>query len=524
MPVSPLSIDLGAILHLAIFEASGIDTLPIVGRLPSWWVQDIGVLNSNNELKVHSPFLLEFLTDARQVWKSDTDATLSSALFEVGAALVQAMAVRHGSKNLLILRDLHICDDWLTPTLQSARSNLIQHERERVAHVRQVADITADRDEAFRREQLKSRVLANLSHEIRTPLATILGMVNAAQADHSAKADYLKAISSAANQMLALGNDILDLSKMQAERLELDAEPFSLLQFMQELDLQWKTLALDRQIEFQTKLAPNLPAQVTGDVVRLRQVLSNLVANAMKFTPRGSVTVELDRSVVQANSLRFTIVDTGVGILQKDLPFIFEAFTQVDACKKKRHEGAGLGLAIAGRLVRLMGGEICVESEPGKGSRFWFEANLPASTVEKTDQDSGIARSSPCQDIHVLVAEDHDLNRSIIVEMLVSAGATVTDVANGKEAVEECSAKRFDIILLDCQMPVMDGLTATAKIRNPSQANSLTPIIVLTAHAPHQGQEITSMYGTNRCLTKPIEAEELVRHVLDMTKRQARQM
>ena len=308
---------------------------------------------------------------------------------------------------------------------------------------------------------------------------------------------------------------------MQVQRLELDCQAFRLDRFLSDMRAEWDMLAGQRGIQFEVDISEDMPLEVFGDAFRLRQILSNLVGNATKFTEQGSVNLSVSKSQVRESAISFVVQDTGVGIEEEDLPKIFEAFTQVDASKKRRHEGAGLGLAIAGRLVRLMGGEINVRSEPGVGTRFWFDVDLPAKQKQSVAiTPTASATIAPdCSGLRILVAEDHDTNRSIIVEVLRRAGADVTDVENGVDAVNAWRAESYDLIVMDCHMPVVSGLEAIEIIRNEESSDDRIPILALTAYAMEDEKRTIIDKGADGYFTKPFEQQDLVRAVLATVKK-----
>ena len=257
-----------------------------------------------------------------------------------------------------------------------------------------------------------------------------------------------------------------------------------------------------------------------GDEIRLRQVLSNLLTNAVKFTESGTVTLRIRRSADDEGLLLFSVTDTGVGIAAGDLSTIFRPFTQVS--DRNRHEGAGLGLTIANQLVGLMGGELQVESELNQGSRFWFEVHLESDDSEATNIQQSEENSLRCDNLRVLVAEDHPLNRSIVVDMLTSAGALVTEATNGQEAVDACQSQRFDLIVIDCQMPELSGPAAIRRIRDEQNLNSRSAIILLTAYDLEIAGN-AEYSGVDRCLTKPIDGPALIRNAVELVADSVRQ-
>ena len=361
-----------------------------------------------------------------------------------------------------------------------------------------------------------------MSHEIRTPLTTILGMASLAQNASSIETvqGHLSGIISAANHLRLLSNDILDLSRIEADRMELDESPFSLTQLLEECNAGWQLRAKENGLRFDLEIDAAVTEAVIGDAFRLRQVLTNLVGNAFKFTEHGSVSLHVHRAPTPGY-LRFSVTDTGIGIAAADVPHIFDAFTQADGSSRHKHEGAGLGLAIAANLVSLMRGKIEVESVPGVGSTFRFEASLPTARVDSVlvDEvnelgDSGTESSA----IRVLVAEDHELNRSIIVETLETRGMEIVEAADGEQALSEWRRASFDVVLMDCQMPIMSGLDVMKIIRREEPEGTRVPIVALTAHAMREETQRLLDHGADLHMTKPFDISELATLVTNLAR------
>jgi signal transduction histidine kinase/CheY-like chemotaxis protein len=379
--------------------------------------------------------------------------------------------------------------------------------------------------------QAKSRFLAHMSHEIRTPMNVILGMSHLALSAQPSERqrNYLSKISGAAKNLLGIINDILDFSKIEAGEMTIESIPFSLEDLCQELESGVQMLLLDKPVEFRLSL-PTLGGKIVGDPLRLRQVLLNLVNNAVKFTKRGYV--RLDCAMRQEDEhgclLQFSVKDTGIGIPKEALDRLFTSFQQVDSSTTRKYGGTGLGLSISRQLVRLMGGErIFVSSVEGEGSTFTFTLPLGKTPLESGDDGSGDRLAGAGQDglpdgagkdgrtalpesARILVVEDNELNQEIIVELLKGYRLQAQTANNGQEAVQAVEARAFDLVLMDLQMPVMDGLDATRAIRALTlpRAKSV-PIIALTANAMLDDRERCLAAGMNDFLSKPIELEQL---------------
>ncbi|MFN3295159.1 ATP-binding protein, partial [Caldimonas sp.] len=367
--------------------------------------------------------------------------------------------------------------------------------------------------------RLKSEFLANVSHEIRTPMNAIIGMTELALGaglpprEH----DQIAKANAAARNLLTVLNDILDFSKIEAGKLDVDHAAFSLPALvgsaldMVRLQAQAKGLALE------VSIAPDVPEHCVGDPTRLGQVLTNLLSNAVKFTEYGRVQLRVrlaDAVPVERPTVRFEVEDTGIGLNEEQQARLFEAFTQADASTTRRFGGTGLGLVISRRLLDLMGGRIGVRSTPGGGSLFWFQLPLERDARGSAGDGDGPLASVPRLDgLRVLLAEDNPLNRELAVALLERAGARVTAVDNGAQAVTEVQRRKFDVVLMDVQMPEMDGFEATRRIRAlPGDAARL-PIVAMTANAMSGDRERSLAVGMNDHLTKPIDTTAL-RHTL----------
>ena len=364
----------------------------------------------------------------------------------------------------------------------------------------------------------KSEFLASMSHEIRTPMNAIMGVADLlAKTSLSPEQDkYVQIFRRAGDNLLNLINDILDLSKVEASQIELERTGFSLNDHLEKVIEMVAARAQEKGLALVCEIAPNVPTELVGDPTRLRQVLLNLLGNAVKFTESGEVSLRVTRDA-DPTTLRFTVSDTGIGIPGAKLAQVFERFTQADSSTTRRFGGSGLGLTISKRLVELMGGRIWVESELGKGSVFAFAVPLEVRALANRSAavlvGTGPEPSLPA--LRVLLVEDSSDNRTITVAYLKDTPYRVEFAENGALAYETFIAGHYDLVLMDRQMPVMDGLTATRAIRAWEQANQRppTPIIALTASALKGDRETCLAAGCTAFLTKPIKQDALLQAI-----------
>lgn len=357
----------------------------------------------------------------------------------------------------------------------------------------------------------KSDFLANMSHEIRTPLNGILGMAQVMGREdvEGTHRPRLKVIRDSGEALLGVLNSILDLSKIEAGQLEIEVAEFKLSELIASACDPFATLAAQKGVALAMEIDPAAAGAWRGDPLRLRQVLSNLASNAVKFTEAGQIVLRVRRL---PEGLSFEMSDTGVGIPRERLDAIFDKFAQADASSTRRFGGAGLGLAICRELVALMGGRIQVESEPGRGSRFAFELPLVrVSALPAGDAEDAEASSVEARRLRILAAEDNPTNQVILAALLEPAGVALTMVGDGREALEAMAGEAFDLVLMDIQMPDMNGVEATLAIRRSEAARGAppTPILALSANVMrHQIDEYLAA-GMDGVVAKPIQAEVL---------------
>jgi signal transduction histidine kinase/CheY-like chemotaxis protein len=373
------------------------------------------------------------------------------------------------------------------------------------------------RDLAVEASSAKSMFVATVSHELRTPLSGMIGLTDLLLDTEleSQQREYVHLAHSAAEGLLVVVGDILDFAKIEAGKIALDEADFSLADTIIEACAMLQITARGTGVALDLNIDPDLPPSLRGDRARMRQVVTNLVANAVKFTDRGNVTVTASAiPVADAWRIRVEVTDSGIGIEPDALAQLFQPFAQADNSTSRKYGGTGLGLTISARLIEAMGGEIGASSEPGSGSTFWFELTLAEGSANGQVRPSvlelsTLASRSDAGAERILVADDNEINRIVAVSLLETAGYAADSVCDGSEAVLALEQTRYAAVLMDCQMPVLDGYAAAREIRRLENGHSHVPIIALTAYSMPGDREKCMAAGMDDYLNKPVTAEVL---------------
>ena len=383
-------------------------------------------------------------------------------------------------------------------------------------------ELVRARERAERADRAKAEFISTVSHEIRSPLSAIMAVGHLLEATGMTPAQekYVRILRSSSENLLHLVNDILDFSRIEAGKLQLDEQPFELRALLEELTAGQRVRAEEKGVELALEVAAACPEHVVGDRVKLGQILTNLVGNAVKFTPAGRIVVDVVRrgGTEAEATLGFAVRDTGIGISADRLPYVFDAFTQASPEVTSKYGGTGLGLAITKRLVELHGSELHVRSTVGEGSEFSFDLRLRLPATTAAHPEAAAAPEAPLVGLEVLLADDNEVNVVVLSDLLRAWGAHVDVARDGAEAVEHARAKRYDVVLMDLQMPRLDGFRATREIRAVPGAAELPIVAVSGSKRMGETTELTEA-GFTDFVGKPVLPELLLGKILRHARR-----
>lgn len=433
--------------------------------------------------------------------------------------------------------ETHNGDRWVRAERRRTRDGGFVTVCVDVTEFRQAAEVlTQARDAAEAANRAKSEFLANISHELRTPLNGVMGVAEmlARTGLNERQKEMVDTIRGSGAVLEALVVDVIDLARLESGRITVAKDVFSLAQTIQTAAAPYRLLAQKKRVGFTVDIAPGVAPRVQGDATRLRQILGNLLSNAVKFTDEGEVRLRVEQPDPGATAVLFSVEDTGVGFEPSFKARIFEQFQQADGSSTRRHGGTGLGLAISKQAATLLGGDLDCQSTPGEGSIFTLTLDLPSAPgalgeAEAAERTTVSVSPEPCEPddgptLRVLVVDDHPTNRRVVEMILDQVGAQSVSVENGQEALEAYLNDRFDVVLMDIQMPVMDGLTATRTIRLHERESDrkATPVIILSANALPEHIEAGRAAGADRHLAKPISAAALLHVIAEVANEQAK--
>ena len=512
----------GARVALELDPRGDVDTLSLpVRAVSNTWLRVESKLDAERQALRRSRALLFAAGLIALAGALGASLVLSRGLVEAMRELLRA-AARIGSGDFAVRLSITRSDE--VGDVARAVNEMAEHLETNAAALRaQHAELVVAKERAEAASRAKTEFLANMSHEIRTPMTAVLGysdLLLGGEGDKSEREAWAAAVRSNGERLLDLIDGILDVSRLEADRLAIELRTCALRDVVQQAAGMVRETALAKGLSFTCEVGAECPDAIETDPLRLRQILSSLLRNAVKFTSVGSVRLRVARPPGSQSGLVFEVADSGLGISAHDLERIFAPFGQVDTSHTRRFGGAGLGLAISRRLAGLLGGTLAVTSEPGRGSTFRLEIEAPAVALPPpAPESSAPKRLGSDRPARVLVAEDGADNQRLIRALLNSAGVEVEMVENGAQALARGQAaldtgEHYDLVLMDMQMPVMDGYEATRRLREGGYA---APIVALTAHAMSGDRERCLAAGCDEYLTKPIDRAQLIECVARLT-------
>jgi len=500
-----------SVLDIAAMERLDNGAFQLIGTAPKWLnrffpeIADKKQYMAGDEI---SSFLQHFMVDAQYFWNAKTFGRLKSEPWvetdEAGNECpFEATAIHVWERKILLIQIASYSYEEKQVIIQKGRELALAHHRLAQAE----AELKKAKEAAERASQAKSEFLANMSHEIRTPLTGIIGITDMALGT-TPRREHLEMIAQSAQSLLGIVNDILDLSKIEAQKLEFYIEDFDLHTLMEKIISDFLLRAEKKGLELNLSILPDVPRYVNGDAGRLRQVVVNLIGNAIKFTHQGEIVLKIKKIDENTDSavLLFSVKDTGIGIPKNKLTELFHNFNQLDSSYSKKYGGTGLGLAISKKLSEMMGGTIGVQSKENQGSTFYFTAKFRIASEKRMTAPEEDHGENIQARLNILLAEDNAFNQKIMSYFLAKAGHDAVIVSNGKEVLEALKIQQFDLILMDVQMPEMDGIETTKAIRS---AENPIPIIALTAYAMKGDRERFLDAGMDDYLSKPVKLEDL---------------
>lgn len=526
---STLDCHLCAALDIVAMEAIAGGKFRVLQPTPDWWntVTREFVRSKYCQLERIFPFLEDFLQANLPQDDLSPQETRLSGIWQESSPdgspwQLEASAFQVQGRQYVCIERLRTASEDRHTLLQRGRESQLRHETSAAQHQQLEIELRRAKETAETSRDTKSRFLANVSHELRTPLHGILGMTLLAlkSSRDDSQAECLRAVHRSAQNLLEIVNDLLDLSKIEAGKLELQHEPFSLRSLLTEVIQLLQPPAREKDLELTCEVDASLPDELVGDSLRLRQILNNLVGNAIKFTEQGYVRITAQPSQDAEHdgfvAINLTVSDSGIGMTEMQQRRIFMPFEQGNGSTTREYGGTGLGLSICQHLVRMMQGRMWVQSTPGSGSRFGFSAVFRASVprVEPAANDSAVPLSqadNPLRPLRVLLAEDNCINQRFVELILAESGHELDIVDNGGAILERLRETHYDVCLMDCQMPGIDGCEATRQIRAMEAPGHRMIIIALTAGAMQSDRDRCLEAGMDDYLAKPFQPSELLR-------------